>query len=93
MTQEQQPGVIATHSLSDGSAFGIGLELLIKPKLGIELVGVFGVFDTDLRIGTLTATGELPAEIFMLGLVYHFAPEKRADYYVAHSSPRATLTT
>ena len=81
MTEER-----TTHSISDGSGFGLELEYSVKPKIGVEFTALFGDYDTDLKLQTggiaLMDSDDIGFKAFFLGVNYHFTPDSRADFFV-----------
>lgn len=75
-----------THSVSDGSGFGLALEYRVTRKLGAELGVLFSDLDTDFRFESgatsLTDSDQIGVYTVTVGLSYHFAPGRRTDVFL-----------
>lgn len=78
----------AIQSVSDGASFGLAVEFLVRPKLGLELGFLVGGLDTDLTFndagGRLADSDRFDLYATTLGVNYHLAqtPRKRAGVHL-----------
>ena len=72
--------------IGNGSGFGLGLEYLFMPRLGVELSALSGNLDAHYELdraeGWGMTTRDLGFTPLSLGLNYHLTPERRVDVYL-----------
>ena len=81
LTQER-----TTNRVSEGAGFGVGLEYLLTPRVGLEIATLFTYHDSDVVIvndlGSFTATDSIGLKTFTLGAKYQFSAQGRALWSV-----------
>lgn len=73
-----------THAISeDGAGFGLGLEYLWRPRIGVELGAFVAGVDSDFRLEAggvpLTDREEMGITAYTLGVNWHLRPGRRLE--------------
>ena len=79
-------GGSATFGISGGTGFGVDLEYLLTPAIGLEAALMLGDYEADFRLdtpaGPLHDSEDISTDVISLGANYHFTPDRRADLFV-----------
>lgn len=75
-----------THvSTGGGNGFGLELEWLVLPNIGLEIGGLWSSFETEFMYDTadiwLMDTDDADFNAYTFGGNYHFTPDKRVDFF------------
>jgi outer membrane protein W len=88
-TLDEEVGGIAQSTqvhFSDRDGFGLDLEYLLKPNVGLVFSAILASMDSEIMFDRedvwLMGDDDVDFNVFSLGVNYHLSPHKRADFFI-----------